>query len=1135
MGFNGSDLPWSQLEAALSGRTAPDSQRADAPISRKRPAYQARVVVRARPAIRYSELHAHSCHSHLDGASTPEEMAEEAARLGLGAIAITDHDGMYGVPRLAEAAAALGVSTVFGAELSLDLTSPRTASAKAVSARSATPDPPGRHLLVLARDPAGYASLCRAISLAQLRGGVKGHPVYRPDELAELAAGHWLILTGCRKGPVRAALESGPLGTFALDPARAALRQLVARFGHDNVAVELTYGSEPLDDERYDALATLADEADLPVVATTGAHCHSPAKGRLAMTLAAIRARRTLDEMDGWLPAWGGQMLRSPQEMADRFSRYPHAVAAATDLADECAFSLRLVAPDLPPFPVPAGYSTEMDYLRALTADGMHRRYGPRCTDTEAAYRQVDHELALVEKLRFPGYFLIVWELVRFCAEHRILCQGRGSAANSVVCYAIGITAADPIRYRLLFERFLSEERGEPPDIDVDIESDRREEVIQHVYQLHGRHYAAQVANVITYRPRSAVRDVARALGYSTGQQDAWSKTIDLNHWSSPAQSSDSDAGTPEASGSEGIPPLVRDLAAQIADLPRHLGIHSGGMVLCDRPVIEVCPVEHARMENRTVLQWDKDDCAYAGLTKFDLLGLGMLSALRYTFDLIESWHGRTVSLYDIPADDPLVYDMICQADTIGVFQIESRAQMSTLPRLRPRNFYDLVVEIALIRPGPIQGGAVHPYLRRRDGLEPVTYPHPSLEPVLERTLGIPLFQEQLMSVAIHAAGFSPGEADQLRRAMGNKRSHARMAAMRQRLYEGMAANGITGDPADKIYTQIEAFASYGFPESHSISFAYLANASSWLKLYYPAAFLAGLLNAQPMGFYSPQSLVHDARRHGVAVHSVDINRSAAQASVETPEPGSSSYTGPGPAQPAVRLGLASVRGVGDDLADQILAARDQHGPFTSLTDLTGRLRLRTEVVEALATAGAFTILGLSRREALWGAGTTVQRRPDQLDVIPEPSAPTLPGMTAQELIAADLWATGVSGDYPTALARGRLDQIGVLTASALREIPDRTRVTIAGVVTHRQRPPTAGGITFLSLEDETGLLNVVIPAAVFHRTRRVALDSAALLIRGMLERSGGSPDGRGGAINVVAEHIEKLHLGVRKSSRDFR
>ena len=575
----------------------------------------------------YAELHAHSSFSHLDGASLPEEMVEAGVEHGLNALALTDHNGMYGVVRFAEAAEKFGLATIYGAELSLDIPVPTTNAERSTSARAGAPDPAGRHLLVLARDPAGYASLCRVISAAQRRGGAKGRPVYDLDELTGLADGHWLVLTGCRKGPVRAALESGGFGTFALDPARQALADLVARFGRDNVVVELSYARDPLADERYDALTALADEHQLPIVATTAAHYHHPSRRPLATAMAAVRARRSLPEMDGWLPSWADQQLRTGAEMAERFAHWPGAVENAARLGAELAFSIHLIAPELPPFPVPSGH-TEMTYLRELTARGAAKRYGPRGPDNEKAYTQIEHELTVIEELKFPGYFLVVWDIVRFARENGILCQGRGSAACSAVCYALEITAVDAVRYELLFERFLAASRGEPPDIDVDIESGRREEVIQYVYNLHGRDHAAQVANVITYRPRSALRDVAKALGYSTGQQDAWSKQIEHGF------------DTPMV---EGVPPTVLELAEELRNTPRHLGIHSGGMVICDRPIIEVCPVEWGRMPNRTVLQWDKDDCAAIGLVKFDLLGLGMLSALRYSFELIADWHGDDV------------------------------------------------------------------------------------------------------------------------------------------------------------------------------------------------------------------------------------------------------------------------------------------------------------------------------------------------------------------------------------------------------------------------------------------------------------------------------------------------------------
>ncbi|HEX8092970.1 error-prone DNA polymerase [Jatrophihabitans sp.] len=1188
MGFNNPVIPWRELERRLSGRPTPDTDTdnasdddtdrddltpatplapsrrrghgsdrepdgGDSPAwSRKRPAYEPPAIPLADAAplagdspVPYAELHAHSSFSFLDGASDPEQLVEEAVALGLQALALTDHDGMYGVARFAEAADALGLPTVFGAELNTGIELPRTRTERAIAARTGIPDPPGTHLLVLARNPAGYASLCRAISQANLRGGAKGRPVYDLDELTELSNDNWLILTGCRKGSVRQALEGSAnsgsdltgadYGTFALDPARRALAELVDRFGRDNVAVELTHALEPLADERYAALAELAGEQRLQLVASTAAHYAAPRNRPLATAMAAVRARTSMDALDGWLPAWAGQHLRSGAEVAARFRRYPQAVSTAARLGTELAFPLKLVAPNLPPFPVPDGVGdgTEMSYLRLLTYEGARTRYGPRGPATDRAYRQLEHELAIIDSLGFPGYFLVVWELTQFCVRRGILCQGRGSAANSAVCFALGITAVDSVGHNLLFERFLAPERDGPPDIDIDIESDRREEVIQHVYERHGRQHAAQVANVITYRPRSAVRDIARALGYAPGQQDAWSKQMERHHWApdetTPAKHTAIPPG--EDRDADAVPEQVLLLAEQLQHAPRHLGIHSGGMVICDRPVIEVCPVEWGRMPGRTVLQWDKDDCAATGLVKFDLLGLGMLSALKYCFEFVENWHGHRYGLHEIPPEDPKVYDMLCAADTVGVFQVESRAQMATLPRLKPRTFYDLVIEIALIRPGPIQGDSVHPYLRRRNGLEPITYPHPILQPALERTLGIPLFQEQLMRLAIDGAGCTPAEADQVRRAMGSKRSEEKMARLRDRLYEGMRANGITGAVADDVYTKIKAFAAFGFAESHSISFAFLVYASSWLKLYYPAAFCAALLNAQPMGFYSPQSLVHDAKRHGVAVRGPDINTSLAPACLQDTEEGESSYVGPGPHQPAVRLGLSSVRAISAELAERIVAEREHGGEFTSITELARRIGLNTTQLEALATAGAFESLGTSRREALWVAGAAADYRPGQLD-LPAPSEehiPALPEMTEPEQLMADLWATGITRDcYPTALIRERLNSLGVITSRQLRGLPDRTRVTVGGIVTHRQRPATARGVIFVNLEDEFGMINVICDPVVWQRHHRAAVGSGGLLIRGMLERADG-------VLNVLAERIEPLNLGLRTTARDFR
>lgn len=1172
MGFNNPSWSWSELESALSGRSpaAPegsphppatgkdqriareaeaarqaggrrrDGRAAGSPSwnaggdgpawSRKRQPFEADGLERGRSTVPYAELHCHSSFSFLDGASHPEELVAEATRLGLEALALTDHDGFYGVVRFAEAARAVGLPTVFGSEVTLTpglAPTDRVARAEAdtllqvdtgaVPDHSA-PDPHGEHLVLLADGPDGYGRLARALSLGHLAGEKSAPRFTLADVAASTAGGVW-ALTGCRKGSVnRALLEDGPAA------ARRELGRLVEAFGRDRVLVELWDHGDPLDSARNDALVGVAAGIGVDCVATNNCHYATPAQRPLATALAAVRARRSLGDLDPWLPAAATAHLRSGAEQARRFARYPGVVERAAEIGRAAAFDLSLVAPSLPPFPTPTGADgrpiSEMAHLRRLAEEGGRRRYGERPTGGEdlslraRAWATIDRELAVIEHLGFAGYFLVVWDLVEFCRRSDILCQGRGSAANSAVCYALGVTAADAVSLGLLFERFLSTERDGPPDIDIDIESGRREEVIQYVFERYGRHHTAQVANVITYRGRSAVRDMAKALGHATGQQDAWAKQVDL--WGTVS-------GTAEGGGHT-IPEAVIDLARQVEDAPRHLGIHSGGMVICDRPVIEVCPVEWARMEKRSILQWDKDDCAAAGLVKFDLLGLGMLSALHGAIDLIDEHRGRRIDLATLPQDDD-VYAMLCRADSIGVFQVESRAQMATLPRLKPRSFYDLVVEVALIRPGPIQGGSVHPYIRRRNGEEPVTYLHPLLERSLGKTLGIPLFQEQLMQMAIDVAGFTPTESDELRQAMGSKRSAARMERLRVRLYAGMAERGITGAIADELYLKMKAFANYGFPESHSVSFAYLVYASAWIKFHEPAAFCASLLNAQPMGFWSPHTLVRDARRHGVTVTRPDVNRSLAGATLE-PCDGSVGDV-------AVRLGISSVRGVGDTLAEEVERVRVADGPFASMEDLARRVPALTVAhLEALATADAFGCFGLERREALWAVGAVSQSRPDRLPgIVTGAVAPRLPGMVPVEEAVADLWATGIAADgHPTVFLREHLDDLGILSAAALTTAEADTRVRVAGVVTHRQRPMTAGGTTFLNLEDETGLVNVVVSKGCWARYRSVAREAKALVVRGRLER-------QEGVVNVVADHLAPLPLPgtAHHTSRDFR
>ena len=839
--------------------------------------------------------------------------------------------------------------------------------------------------------------------------------------------------------------------------------------------------------------------------------------------------------MDGWLAASGAAYLRSGTEMAQRLRRYPGVFERTVQLARDCAFDFTVVAPKLPDFPLPEGHESEADWLRALVRKRAAERYGPPHAERQpGAYAQLDRELDVIVGLGFPGYFLIVHEIVEFCEDNGILCQGRGSAANSAVCYALGITSVDPVRHGLLFERFLSAGRDGPPDIDLDIEHRRREEVIQHVYGTYGRGKAAQVANVISYRPRMALRDAGRALGYSPEQQNAWSRQVGPRQYG-PGQLIPPDAGVPQA---------VTELAARMQRLPRHLGIHSGGMVICDRPVGEVCPVEWARMPGRTVLQWDKDDCAYAGLVKFDLLGLGMLTALRDCFELVAQHHGQRWGLHSIPQEDPGVYAMLCEADTVGVFQVESRAQMATLPRLRPEKFYDLVIEVALIRPGPIQGGSVHPYMRRKRGEEEATLPHESMRRALGKTLGVPLFQEQMMQIAIDCAGFTATEADKLRQAMSSKRAPERIEELRSALLDGMAAMGIRAQVAEDIYLKILAFSSYGFPESHAISFAYLVYASAWLKCYYPAAFTAALLRAQPMGFYAPASLISDVRRHGVQVRGVDVNASDVLAILEKPEtitlttmrngqpcarpvthPESPSEGQPVPDQPVIRIGLSEVRSLGSRAAAAIAAGQ----PYADLEDFARRTALSVRAMEALATAGAFGCFGMGRREALWSAGAAATITDGQLPgTTPGLVAPPLRAMTAAQETFADLWATGTYGTHPLEHIRSLLSEHGVSPTCDLRTARPGAAVVVGGLVTHRQQPGTAGGVVFLSLEDETGMANVICPPQVWARYRRLGMDANALLVNGRVERLDG-------AVSLLATRLRRLRVVAAARSRDFR
>jgi error-prone DNA polymerase len=1029
-----------------------------------------RLPGRHRRPVGWAELHVHSSFSFLQGASDADVLAAQAAELGIEVLAITDRDGLYAARRLAAEAREHDLGTVYGAELSLPA--------------------PYNQLVVLARDLTGFRQLAATLSAAQL-AGAKGAPVYDLPQLSATARrGHWAVLTGCpalqQSSDGQTAAEVGDVGA-----AVRYLEQLDQLVGSDQLHVELIDHGLPTDSLHNDTLHTAAGRLGLPVVASNAVHYAAPAQARLAQALAALRRRETLDQAAGYLPAAPTAHLRSPAEMARRLARHPGVLANTLHLGRSCVVDLAELTPRLPGFPVPYGH-TEISFLRHLAIRAAEHTYGAReASPAQAAWQQLDHELDVIEQLDMAGYFLIVHDIVQFASGAGIWCQGRGSAANSVICYVLGITAVDPIKHKLLFERFLSVERAEAPDIDIDFENARREEVIQYVYRRWGRTHAAQVANVITYRPRLAVRDAARALGYATGHIDEMTRHI--QHHEPPGQDS-------------GIPRDVVELAAQLDGLPRHLGVHSGGMVLTRRPVGEFMPVEWATAEGRSVLQGDKDDVEEARLVKIDLLGLGMLSALHTACDLIGRHHGRTYDLASIPPDDPDVYAMITGADTVGLFQVESRAQMSTLPRLRPASFADLVVAVSLIRPGPIQGGSVHPYLRRRAGREKVTYPHPLAQPALERTLGVPLYQEQMMRLAMDCAGFGPGDADQLRKALAAKRAPERVGKLRGRLMDGMAARGIPAKAADELYTMIEAFSGYGFPESHSQSLAHIVYASAWLKLRYPAAYLAGILANQPMGFYSPATLIGDARRRGITVRGVDVTRSNPYADLETDH---ASVGGR-----AVRLGLTSVRGLSEETAQTIADSR----PYADLEDFARRTRLPLKVLENLATADAFTGFGVSRREALWAAGALATADESLLPGTTEaPAAPALPAMTAVEETFADLWSTGSSPDsHPIQHYRPHLQALGALSAAAVRELPDNTALMIGGLVTHRQRPPTAKGTCFLNIEDESGMVNVIVPPPVWDAHSKMAVDNAGLLVHGRLERTGG-------AVNVLARRLEPL------------
>jgi error-prone DNA polymerase len=1106
--------------------------------------------------VRYAELHCHTNFSFLDGASWAGDLVTRAAELGYEALAVTDHDGFRGAAQVHVHAATVGLPVVYGTEVGMPTEgeSPNEISVAELLApsegevavrgdlditrrgrvrRMHGTKPRGAratdHLVVLAPDPDGYAAIARFITKGQYRG-IKDAPRYSYRDLEDAVRSGGLVgLSGCWQGAVPRAARAGDLRG-----ALTAARRLDALFD-GRFYIELMHHGMPGDDLRNDLLAEVAQRLGIETVATNNVHYADRNDADLSEVLAAIAGRRSLETADGFRPGTDLRHLRSPHEMDARFVRYPGAVERAADLGRALAFDLDLIAPELPDFPMPGAFTTEAEYLAHLAYEGARTVYpGPDRGLDATARRRIEHELGVIEDLGFAGYFLVAWDIVNFARSRNIYCQIRGSGADSVICRCIGLTRVDPIRLNLPFERFLSHERGRPPDIDIDFEAERREEVIQYCYRRYGRERAAMVANVITYRARSVLQDVGKVFGLTQAQVNGLTRYVDTRDPKVLREVVE----LPEGLTAEHI----YDVCRRLDGFPRHLGIHSGGMVVSRRPLWETVPMEWGRMADRSVLQWDKNDSAAMGLVKFDLLALGALNALHLSVDAIWEAHGVDVDLASIP-QEPVIYEMLTRADTIGVFQVESRAQMATLPRMKPRTFYDLAIEVALIRPGPIQGQSVHPYLRRRNGEEPVTYIHPSAEPILRKTLGVPIFQEQLMEIARVCAGFTPGQSDRLRQAMTHKRSAEEMAKLRDEVYDGMASKGIEGTAADELWEKLQGFASFGFPESHSVSFAYIVYAASWLKYHWPAEFFAGLLNAQPMGFYSPNSLVADAVHHGVIVLPPDVNESAHDCTIEpfdadaedlaeylgmTWRRGMGAIDDPIRQAVALRIGLRYVRDLGDTDITRIEAARLTGGRFQTARDFAQRTGLTVAAHESLAAAGALASFDLAKREALWEAGALARLGPQRLPLEERTPAPSMSPMEPPETMEADLWSTGISLIHPVSLIRDHLEEQGILSAAdALRIRENNTVVKVAGVVTHRQRPETANGVRFFNLEDETGILNVVIMPSVWEANYEVARKAIGVIITGRLEY-------RSGVTNIVAHRMEAWSA-PELTSRDFR
>jgi error-prone DNA polymerase len=1066
----------------------------------------------------YVELHARSAFSFLEGASLPELLMARCAQLDMPAMALLDRNGLYGAPRFHIAAQRAGTRAHIGAEIAVRDAGERMRPPQWLPHQ--VPIEPVR-LSILAETQLGYQNLCRLITRYKLREAHKAEGAASLSDVAEFAAG-LVCLTGGDEGPLAAALARG-----GYDAALREIGRLVHIFGPRNVYVELQRHFEREQEHCNQAAVRIARTLHLPLLATNGVSYATPYEREVLDVLTTIRHHCTLETAGRLLTSNAEHYLRSAREMQQLFRDLPEAIENTGELSARLIFEMSDLGYRFPDYPVPQG-DTMQTFLEKRTEEGICNRYQPKCDETlfARAQKQAQRELSLIAKLGLAGYFLIVWDIVQFCGREGILVQGRGSAANSVVCYALGITAIDPVGMDLLFERFLSEERGEWPDIDLDLPSgNQRERAIQYVYQRYGELGAAMTANVITYRGRSAARETGKALGFDADTLNRLTKLVSAWEWKDKDDSlgrNFHDAGFDIQH--HRIAKYV-ELCQRMQDLPRHLGQHSGGMVICGGQLNAVVPIEPASMPGRTVIQWDKEDCADMKIIKVDLLGLGMMAVLKDCLTLVPEHYNQPLDLAQLPPNDPPTYRALQQADTVGMFQVESRAQMAALPRNVPTCFYDIVVQVAIIRPGPIVGNMMNPYMKRRRGREKVTYYHPLLEPVLKRTLGIPLFQEQLIRMAMIIANFTGGEAEELRRAVGMRRSMARMRDLDGKLRRGMTANGIAPAVQNEIIQSISSFALYGFPESHAASFALIAYASAYLKCNYLAAFTAALLNNQPMGFYSPATIVKDAQRHGLRVKPVDVQHSDWPCTLE-PEPSNAHRF-------TLRLGLCYAHGMRRDTALPLLAARAQRA-FMSIQDLVLRVpELRKSDLALLAKIGALNSLGEveHRRDALWQveyagrpAGPLLEELPEE-----ESAASPLRQMSIEERLVADFSGTGVTvGRHPMAFHRAQMRQMGILASCDLAGLPHGRNVRIAGCVIARQRPGTAKGFVFLSIEDETGIANAIITPAVYEQFKQVVVYEKFLMIEGELQN-------QENVISVKAREIRSLQISQAEvRSHDF-